>query len=77
MNTIQAILDHTPTEIAELEQNIEELQERLRESLARKQLLEQLLSVAQQRVAERPVSLTLVQEQPVAAPMRAAAGARS
>jgi hypothetical protein len=74
MNTIQMVLDHTPGEIAELEQDITLMQERLRDSIARKQLLEQLLMVAQQRQqAERPVGLTLVQE---AQPIRAAAGAR-
>ena len=75
MNTIQMVLDHTPTEIAELEQDITLMQERLRGNIARKQLLEQLLTVAQQRQqAERPVGLTLVQETPP--PVRAAAGAR-
>ncbi|HEX9893771.1 MAG TPA: hypothetical protein VGA78_07585 [Gemmatimonadales bacterium] len=75
MNTIQMVLDHTPNEIADLEQDIAVMQERLRDSIARKQLLEQLLMVVQQRQqAERPVGLTLVQEAP-ALPMRATAGA--
>ena len=77
MNTIQMVLDHTPGEIAELEQDITTMQERLRDCIARKQLLEQLLMVAQQRQqAERPVGLTLVVQDEPAVPIRAAAGAR-
>jgi hypothetical protein len=77
MNTIQMVLDHTPNEIADLEQDIAVMQERLRDGIARKQLLEQLLMVAQQRQqAERPVGLTLVVQDSPVAPVRAAAGAR-
>jgi hypothetical protein len=74
MNTIQLILDHTPNEIAELEQEITVMQERLRDHMSRKHLLEQLLGVAQQRQTERPVNLTLVQED--TPPLRATAGGR-
>lgn len=81
MNTIQMVLDHTPNEIAELEESIALMEERLRDSRARKQLLEQLLAVAQQRMLDRPAGLTLVyedepQSEPEAVPLRAAAGAR-
>lgn len=79
MNTIQMVLDHTPNEIAELEESIALMEERLRDSRARKQLLEQLLAVAQQRMLDRPAGLTLVYEdepEPEAVPLRVAAGAR-
>ena len=47
VNTIQVVLDHAPTEIAELDADIQIMQDRLREANARKQVLVQLLAVAQ------------------------------
>src|SRR4030095_6119070 len=63
VNTIQVVLDHAPTEIAELEADIQNMQDRLREANARKQLLVQLLAVAPIQV-ENPTAgvLTLVRE---------------
>lgn len=64
VNTIQVVLDHTPAEIAELTEEIATMRERLREALARKQVLEQLLLVAEKQLHQRPQGvLTLVREQ--------------
>jgi len=63
VNTIQVVLDHAPTEIAELEADIQNMQDRLREANARKQLLVQLLAVAQIQWQNQPAGvLTLVRE---------------
>lgn len=63
MNTIQVVLDHTPAEIAELTEEIALMQERLREAMARKQVLEQLLLVAEKQLLQRPQGvLALVRE---------------
>lgn len=63
VNTIQVVLDHAPIEIAELEQDILTMQERLREAAARKQVLVQLLAVAQVQWQNQPSGvLTLVRE---------------
>ena len=63
VNTIQVVLDHAPTEIAELEQDIQLMQDRLREANARKQVLVQLLAVAQIQWQNQPPGvLTLVRE---------------
>lgn len=63
MNTIQVVLDHTPAEIAELADEIALMQERLREAMARKQVLEQLLLVAEKQLLQRPQGvLALVRE---------------
>ncbi len=64
VNTIQVVLDHAPIEIAELEQDILTMQERLREAAARKQVLVQLLAVAQVQWQNQPAGvLTLVREE--------------
>lgn len=64
VNTIQVVLDHAPVEIAELEQDILTMQERLREAAARKQVLVQLLAVAQVQWQNHPAGvLTLVREE--------------
>lgn len=63
VNTIQIVLDHAPIEIAELEHDIQTMQDRLREANARKQVLQQLLAVAQIRWQNLPTGvLTLVRE---------------
>lgn len=63
VNTIQVVLDHSPIEIAELEHDIHIMQERLREANARKQVLVQLLAVAQIQWQNQPSGvLTLVRE---------------
>ena len=63
VNTIQVVLDHAPQEIAELEQDIQLMQDRLREANARKQVLVQLLAVAQIQWQNQPTGvLTLVRE---------------
>jgi len=63
VNTIQVVLDHAPQEIAELEQDIQIMQDRLREANARKQVLVQLLAVAQIQWQNQPTGvLTLVRE---------------
>lgn len=63
VNTIQVVLDHTPSEIADLTEEIATMQDRLREALARKQVLEQLLLVAEKQLHQRPQGmLTLVRE---------------
>ena len=45
INTIRAIKDHAPAEIAELEGTIQVLRKRLSMALARKNLLEELVAV--------------------------------
>lgn len=79
MNTIQVVLDHAPPEIAELEEEIAAMEERLREARARKQVLEQLLAVLQpQGEALTPNCLTLVRRrEEQMAPRRAVAGVSS
>ena len=63
VNTIQVVLDHAPTEIAELEADIQIMQDRLREANARKQVLVQLLAVAQIQWQNQPAGvLSLVRE---------------
>ena len=63
VNTIQVVLDHAPTEIAELEADIQIMQDRLREANARKQVLVQLLAVAQIQWQNQTAGvLTLVRE---------------
>ena len=63
VNTIQVVLDHAPTEIAELDADIQIMQDRLREANARKQVLVQLLAVAQiQWQNQQAAVLTLVRE---------------
>ena len=60
VNTIQVVMDHAPSEIAELEQDIQTMQDRLREANARKQVLVQLLAVAQIQWQNQPAGgLTL------------------
>jgi len=74
VNTIQVVLDHAPLEIAELEQDILTMQERLREAAARKQVLVQLLAVAQVQWQNQPSGvLTLVREDEANDEVRAAA----
>jgi hypothetical protein len=63
VNTIQVVLDHAPIEIAELELDIQIMQDRLREANARKQVLVQLLAVAQIQWQNQPAGvLTVVRE---------------
>lgn len=63
VNTIQVVLDHAPLEIAELEQDIQIMQERLCEANARRQVLIQLLAVARIQGQNQPAGvLTLVRE---------------
>ena len=63
VNTIQVVMDHAPSEIAELEQDIQTMQDRLREANARKQVLVQLLAVAQIQWQNQPAGvLSLVRE---------------
>ena len=63
VNTIQVVMDHAPTEIAELDADIQIMQDRLREANARKQVLVQLLAVAQIQWQNQPTGvLTLVRE---------------
>ena len=52
MNTLRAVLDHVPAEIAELATEIEALEQRLVATRARKARLEELLAVA-----ERPLGV--------------------
>ena len=64
VNTIQVVMDHAPSEIAELEQDIQTMQDRLREANARKQVLVQLLAVAQIQWQNQPAGvLTLMREE--------------
>jgi hypothetical protein len=51
LNTILAVREHAPNEIAELEGEIRALQERLGAAYARKRLLEQMLHVIHQAEA--------------------------
>src|SRR4026207_623995 len=64
VNTIQVVLDHAPTEIAELEADIQNMQDRLRGApTARKQVRGQLLAVAHIQWQNQPAGvLTLVRE---------------
>lgn len=74
VNTTQVVLDHAPVEIAELEQDIQIMQDRLREANARKQVLVQLLAVAQIRWQNQPTGvLTLVREDEAMEELRTAA----
>ena len=74
VNTIQVVLDHAPTEIAELEQDIQIMQDRLREANARKQVLVQLLAVAQIQWQNQPAGvLTLVRAEDEKEELRAIA----
>jgi predicted transcriptional regulator len=74
VNTIQVVVDHAPIEIAELEQDIQIMQDRLREANARKQVLVQLLAVAQVQWQNQPTGvLTLVREDEATADLRSAA----
>ena len=74
VNTIQVVLDHAPIEIAELELDIQIMQDRLREANARKQVLVQLLAVAQIQWQNQPAGvLTLVREAEVTAEPRSVA----
>jgi len=74
VNTIQVVLDHAPTEIAELEADIQTMQERLREASARKQVLVQLLAVAQIQWQNQPTGvLALVREDEAMDEVRAVA----
>jgi predicted transcriptional regulator len=74
VNTIQVVLDHAPIEIAELEADIHTMQERLREASARKQVLVQLVAVAQVQWQNQPTGvLTLVREDEAIEEVRAAA----
>ena len=52
MNTLRAVVDHVPAEIAELATEIEALEQRLVAARARKARLEELLAVA-----ERPLGV--------------------
>ena len=74
VNTIQVVLDHAPTEIAELDADIQIMQDRLREANARKQVLVQLLSVAQIQWQNQPTGvLTLVREDETTEELRSVA----
>ena len=74
VNTIQVVLDHAPTEIAELDADIQIMQDRLREANARKQVLVQLLAVAQiQWQNQNPGVLTLVREDDATEELRSVA----
>ena len=74
VNTIQVVLDHAPTEIAELDADIQIMQDRLREANARKQVLVQLLAVAQIQWQNQPAGvLTLVREEDAKEAVRAIA----
>lgn len=74
VNTIQVVVDHAPIEIAELEQDIQIMQDRLREANARRQVLVQLLAVAQVQWQNQPTGvLTLMREGEVTAEPRTVA----